>query len=289
VTVNNVAPTVTLTGDATVNEGLTRTYSYTVTDPAGTVRRTETVRGCWQSERQVPDMEVAMAKEFQVTFDCADPGALAGFWAEALGYEFDAPPPGFDSWDAALGYLLARAVDEPLLLVLDEFPYLCEADPALPSTLQPGEGYTSLDLTVKFLRPVTSESGRLRAEGSVLQRGRRTALAQAQLFDGSGRLVAHATSSSRRTAGFSSRNSLLATGRISFAGQPMLQGSATQPVTPESVTFVIWGICVAETRVHSSIAGTPYARHPRGSIALGISRGCAYRSSTITGAESNRD
>lgn len=40
------------------------------------------------------------------------------------------------SWDAALGYLLARATDEPLLLVLDEFPYLCEADPSLPSTLQ---------------------------------------------------------------------------------------------------------------------------------------------------------
>lgn len=43
---------------------------------------------------------------------------------------------GLGSWDAALGYLLARARDEPLLLVLDEFPYLCEADPALPSTLQ---------------------------------------------------------------------------------------------------------------------------------------------------------
>ena len=41
-----------------------------------------------------------------------------------------------DSWDAALGYLLARAQDEPLLVVLDEFPYLCEADPSLPSTLQ---------------------------------------------------------------------------------------------------------------------------------------------------------
>jgi uncharacterized protein len=41
-----------------------------------------------------------------------------------------------DTWDAALGYLLARSRDEPLLLVLDEFPYLCEADPALPSTLQ---------------------------------------------------------------------------------------------------------------------------------------------------------
>ncbi|WP_370327296.1 ATP-binding protein [Euzebya sp.] len=41
-----------------------------------------------------------------------------------------------ESWDAALGYLLARAAEEPLLLVLDEFPYLCETDPSLPSTLQ---------------------------------------------------------------------------------------------------------------------------------------------------------
>jgi len=62
------------------------------------------------------------------------------------------------------------------------------------STLAPGERYTSLDLTVKFLRPVTVESGRLRCEGSVLQRGRRTALAQAQLYDAGRRLVAHATS-----------------------------------------------------------------------------------------------
>ncbi len=43
-----------------------------------------------------------MAREFQVTFDCADPGGLAGFWAEALGYRYDDPPPGYDSWDAAL-------------------------------------------------------------------------------------------------------------------------------------------------------------------------------------------
>lgn len=62
------------------------------------------------------------------------------------------------------------------------------------STLTPGELYTSLDLTVKFLRPVTVDSGRLRCEGTVVQRGRRTALAQAQLYDASGRLVAHATS-----------------------------------------------------------------------------------------------
>ncbi|MDN4174614.1 PaaI family thioesterase [Nocardioides sp. SOB77] len=63
------------------------------------------------------------------------------------------------------------------------------------STLAAGEGYTSLDLTVKFLRPATVESGRLRAVGRVVHRGRRTALAEAQLFDSRERLVAHATSS----------------------------------------------------------------------------------------------
>jgi catechol 2,3-dioxygenase-like lactoylglutathione lyase family enzyme len=43
-----------------------------------------------------------MAREIQVTFDCADPRALAGFWGDVLGYDYDMPPPGFDSWDAAL-------------------------------------------------------------------------------------------------------------------------------------------------------------------------------------------
>ena len=40
--------------------------------------------------------------EFQVTFDCADPAALSRFWASTLGYRLDEPPPGFDTWDAAL-------------------------------------------------------------------------------------------------------------------------------------------------------------------------------------------
>jgi catechol 2,3-dioxygenase-like lactoylglutathione lyase family enzyme len=43
-----------------------------------------------------------MAREIQVTFDCADPRSLAGFWIEVLGYRYDSPPPGFDSWDEAL-------------------------------------------------------------------------------------------------------------------------------------------------------------------------------------------
>ncbi|MET0692558.1 MAG: VOC family protein [Propionibacteriaceae bacterium] len=43
-----------------------------------------------------------MTREIQVTFDSADPGALAAFWAEVLGYQIQAPPEGFDSWPAAL-------------------------------------------------------------------------------------------------------------------------------------------------------------------------------------------
>lgn len=65
---------------------------------------------------------------------------------------------------------------------------------AVHTTLAVGEFYTSVDLTVKFLRPVTVDSGLLTCEGTVIQRGRRTALAQAQLTDGAGKLVAHATS-----------------------------------------------------------------------------------------------
>jgi catechol 2,3-dioxygenase-like lactoylglutathione lyase family enzyme len=43
-----------------------------------------------------------MARDVQITFDCADPDGLATFWAEALGYEMQGPPPGFESWEQAL-------------------------------------------------------------------------------------------------------------------------------------------------------------------------------------------
>ncbi|ASO18300.1 catechol 2,3-dioxygenase-like lactoylglutathione lyase family enzyme [Actinoalloteichus hoggarensis] len=43
-----------------------------------------------------------MARDVQITFDCADPAALAAFWAEALDYRLQGPPAGFESWDQAL-------------------------------------------------------------------------------------------------------------------------------------------------------------------------------------------
>ena len=65
---------------------------------------------------------------------------------------------------------------------------------AVHSVLPAGEGYTSVDLTTKYLRPITVATGEITAEGSVLSRGSRTALAEARLSDTRGRLLAHATS-----------------------------------------------------------------------------------------------
>ncbi|KAB2345492.1 VOC family protein [Actinomadura rudentiformis] len=50
-----------------------------------------------------------MATELQIAIDCADPAKLAEFWALALGYELEPPPPGFASWDEALR---ARGIPE---------------------------------------------------------------------------------------------------------------------------------------------------------------------------------
>ncbi|MFJ4872095.1 MULTISPECIES: PaaI family thioesterase [unclassified Streptomyces] len=65
---------------------------------------------------------------------------------------------------------------------------------AVHSTLPRGTAYTSLDLSTRFLRPITTATGKVRAVGTVLTRGRRTALAEAGLYDAEDRLLGHATS-----------------------------------------------------------------------------------------------
>lgn len=65
---------------------------------------------------------------------------------------------------------------------------------AVHSTLPAGTSYTSLDLSIRFLRPVTSATGRMTCEGTVTHTGSRSALAQARLTDSAGKLFAFATS-----------------------------------------------------------------------------------------------
>jgi uncharacterized protein (TIGR00369 family) len=67
----------------------------------------------------------------------------------------------------------------------------CAVHTALPA----GTTYTSIDLTVSYLRAVTLESGTLVATGVARKVGRRVAFAEATIVDGQGREVATATSS----------------------------------------------------------------------------------------------
>jgi uncharacterized protein (TIGR00369 family) len=64
---------------------------------------------------------------------------------------------------------------------------------AVHSVLDVGFGYTTLDLHVNFVRPITRETGRIRCEAHVLHSGKRIATAEAKLLDGQDKLYGHAT------------------------------------------------------------------------------------------------
>jgi uncharacterized protein (TIGR00369 family) len=64
---------------------------------------------------------------------------------------------------------------------------------AVHSTLKAGLGYTSVELKVNFVRPLSEATGEVRAEGRVLSAGRQIATAEGRLVDARGRLLAHGT------------------------------------------------------------------------------------------------
>ncbi len=56
-----------------------------------------------------------------------------------------------------------------------------------------GQGYTTLEFKISFIKAITKDTGPIRAEGRVMSAGRRAATAEAHLRDTSGKLLAHAT------------------------------------------------------------------------------------------------
>jgi uncharacterized protein (TIGR00369 family) len=64
---------------------------------------------------------------------------------------------------------------------------------AIQSTLEKGVSQTTLEFKISLLRPITPETGLIKAEGIVLSRGRRVGTAEGRLTDDSGRLLAHGT------------------------------------------------------------------------------------------------
>jgi uncharacterized protein (TIGR00369 family) len=64
---------------------------------------------------------------------------------------------------------------------------------AVHSMLAAGQGYTTLEFKVSFIKGMTKDTGPVRSEGRTLNVGRRTATAEARITDAKGRLLAHAT------------------------------------------------------------------------------------------------
>ena len=66
---------------------------------------------------------------------------------------------------------------------------------AAMSTLDDKHRHTTLDIRINYLRPLTLEMGEVRAEGILIQGGRRVAYAEGRLLDAAGKLIAHGTGS----------------------------------------------------------------------------------------------
>ena len=62
---------------------------------------------------------------------------------------------------------------------------------AVHTTLQPGFAYTTVELKVNYVRPMTVKTGKVRCEGRVIHVGNRIATAEAKLIDTEGKLYAH--------------------------------------------------------------------------------------------------
>jgi uncharacterized protein (TIGR00369 family) len=64
---------------------------------------------------------------------------------------------------------------------------------AVHTTMAKGEAYTTLEIKLNLVRPLTDKTGPVAAEGRVLHRGRTMATAEGYLRDEAGKLYAHAT------------------------------------------------------------------------------------------------
>lgn len=62
---------------------------------------------------------------------------------------------------------------------------------AVHTTLQPGQGYTTVEMKLNFVRPILPDLGELTCEGVLIHRGGTLATSEGKLFDGKGRLLAH--------------------------------------------------------------------------------------------------
>jgi uncharacterized protein (TIGR00369 family) len=126
---------------------------------------------------------------------------IQGLAAAALPLNTIARTLGYDVTEAGHGRVIVAAIPNDTLLnpagtvhggfaatLLDSCMGL-----AIQTTLEKGLAQTTLEFKISLLRPITTETGPIRAEGTVLSRGRRIGTAEGRITDESGRLLAHGT------------------------------------------------------------------------------------------------
>ena len=64
---------------------------------------------------------------------------------------------------------------------------------AVHTTLEPGQGYTTAQLNIHYLRAMQPGMGIVRATGTVIHRGRKQSTAEGKLYGADGKLIAHGT------------------------------------------------------------------------------------------------
>ena len=156
------------------------------------------------------------ARRRERTFSWDDPAAIAAAGAALSGAEFFAavtagtipPPPvmraldfdGVSFEDGRASFRLTPrefhynplgTVHGGVFATMLDSACGCAVHTMLPA----GVFYTSLDLSLKFLRPVTVDTGPITAEATVIHFGRRTALAEGRITDAAGKVYVTATSS----------------------------------------------------------------------------------------------
>ena len=153
-----------------------------------------------------------MRRSLEVTWE--DPAALAGQGRAMAGIDFlrairdrrlPAPPIarllGFDLVEVEPGHALFEVtpgeqhynpigvVHGGLAMTLLDSAMGCAVQTRMPA----GGGYTTLEAKTNLVRPVTAETGKLRAIGKLVHLGKRVATAEGRLEDAAGKLYAHAS------------------------------------------------------------------------------------------------
>lgn len=112
--------------------------------------------------------------------------------AQTLGYDVVDADKGFvvialdptgahlNPWGTVHGGLTATLLDSCMGL-------------AIQSMLEKGFGSTTLEFKISLVRAITLETGRIRAEGKILNCGKRVGTAEGRVTDAAGRLLAHGT------------------------------------------------------------------------------------------------